>query len=392
MATSAEVRIALRLLALALALAIAAPVSAEPGVTDSEILIGCSTSLSGPLAFTGEQAARFGVDLYVKAVNDAGGIASRKIRTVYYDDGYSPEKALANTRTLVERDRVFAIVAPLGTTPVSATLLYLEHQRVPLIFPLQESPRTRGRKYVISGTMLADRQSRLIVDYLAGARKYQRLAVLYQTSDLGRQWLAALERDLARHDMKLVAVEGIKPGVMDVTAEIARLRAAKAQVTLLVLTPGAAAQALKERQKIGWTDTVMVTTGALTDERYLGLAAAAAEGVEGLSIWPDPFTSDRPGVRQYHDHLRRYFPKSDPSRYSLAGYFAAMLFVEGAKRAGRDLTRDGLIAALESVKAWDSGILPPLSIGADHETQKQGVWIRSEKSAFKALTDWLTAK
>ena len=149
---------------------------------------------------------------------------------------------------------------------------------------------------------------------------------------------------------------------------------------------------LIERRKIGWTNTLMVSTGPLTDERYLALAGDAAEGVEGLSLWPDPLLSDLAGVKRYREHMQKYFPKNGPNRYSIAGYFAAMLFTEGAKRAGRNLTRESLIAALESIKGYESGILPPLTIDADHETQKRGLWVRVEKGRFKPLTDWLKSE
>src|SRR5207249_2335457 len=118
---------------------------------------------------------------------------------------------------------------------------------------------------------------------------------------------------------------------------------ASPQVTFLVLTPGPGAQALKERQKIGWTDTVMVSSGPLTDEKYLGLAGDAAEGVEGLSLWPDPLTSDLPGVKAYRAAMQKYFDKNEPNRYSLSGYVAGMLFAE-------DLSiRCGGLAALSDV-------------------------------------------
>jgi branched-chain amino acid transport system substrate-binding protein len=177
-----------------------------------------------------------------------------------------------------------------------------------------------------------------------------------------------------------------------VSAQVAKLQAAKPEVTFLVLVPGPGAQALKERQKIGWADTIMVSTGPLTDERYLALAGDAAEGVEGLSLWPDPVSSDLPGVKLYREHMRRYFPQNEPNRYSMAGYFAAMLFAEGAKRAGRNLTRDSMMTALESFKGYESGILPPITIGRDHETQKQGFWVRVEKGSFKPMTDWLKSE
>src|SRR6266581_7714257 len=121
------------LLLLAFALS-ALPASAQPpGVSDTEIVIGGSNSFSGPLAFTGEQITKFGVDLYLRVVNDAGGIHGRKIRTVYYDDGYRPQNAVANTKKLVEQDRVFAIIIPQGSPPVVATLEYLEENKVPLL-------------------------------------------------------------------------------------------------------------------------------------------------------------------------------------------------------------------------------------------------------------------
>ena len=370
----------------------AAPAAAQPGVTDAEIVLGCSNSFSGPLAFTGEQATKFGVDLFFKALNESGGVHGRKVRTVYYDDGYRPQDAVANTRKLVEQDGIFAVIAPQGTPPVVATLEYLDTNKVPLLFPFQGSPIVRGRKYVFSGMTLYDRQSRMMIDYLVGQRKYKTFAALYQDDEYGKAFLQAFEKDLDRHKLKLVAAESVKRGVTDVSAQVAKLQAAKPEVTFLVLVPGPGAQALKERQKIGWTDTLMVSTGPLTDERYLSLAAEAAEGVEGLSLWPDPVTSDLPGVKLYREHMQRYFPKNEPNRYSIAGYFAGMLFAEGAKRAGRNLTRESMIASLESVKGFESGILPPITIGPDHETQKQGFWVRVEKGRFKQLTDWLKSE
>jgi branched-chain amino acid transport system substrate-binding protein len=385
--------IRLFLLASLAALMSAPEVAARTGVTDSEIVLGCSNSFSGPLAFTGEQATKYGVDLYVKVVNDAGGIHGRKIRTIYYDDGYRPQQAVANTKKLVEQDGIFAVIAPQGTPPVMATLEYLEEQRVPLLFPFQGSPVTRGRKTVFSGMTLYDRQSRMMVDYLAGPRKYRKFAALYQDDEYGKSFLAAFEKDLGRLQLKLVAAESLKRDVTDVSAQIAKLQAAKPEVLFLVLTPGPGAQALRERQKIGWTDVVMVSSGPLTDERYLSLAGDAAEGVEGLSLWPDPALSDLAGVKLYREHMQKHFPKNEVNRYSLSGYFAGVLFAEGARRAGRTLTRESLIAALESIKGFESGILPPITIGPDHETQKQGFWVRVEKSGrFKPLTDWLKSE
>jgi branched-chain amino acid transport system substrate-binding protein len=83
---------------------------------------------------------------------------------------------VANTKKLVEQDGVFAVIAPQGTAPVAATLGYLEERRVPLLFPFQGSPITRGKKYIFSGMTLYDRQSRMMIDYLVGQRKFKTFA------------------------------------------------------------------------------------------------------------------------------------------------------------------------------------------------------------------------
>ena len=206
------------LVPLALAVLAAVPARAQQGVTDAEVVLGCSNSFSGPLAFSGEQATKFGVDLYVKAVNDDGGVLGRSVRTVYYDDGYRPQEAVANTKKLVEQDGVFAIIAPQGTPPVVATLEYLEENKVPLLFPFQGSPITRARRYVFGGMTLYDRQSRMMIEYLVGQRKYRKLAALYQDDEYGKSFLAAFETDLGRHGLQLVAAESVKRGVTDVSA------------------------------------------------------------------------------------------------------------------------------------------------------------------------------
>src|SRR5207247_4510015 len=166
-----------------LMLAAAGPGAAQQGVTDAEIVLGCSNSFSGPLAYTGEQATRFGVDLYLKVVNDAGRINGRKVRTIYYDDGFKPQDAVANTRKLVEQDGVFAVIAPQGTAPSLAAMEFLEPNKVPLLFPYQGSPVTRGKKYVFSGMTLYDRQSKMMIDYLAEQRKLKTFAAIYQDDE-----------------------------------------------------------------------------------------------------------------------------------------------------------------------------------------------------------------
>ena len=92
----------------------------------------------------------------------------------------------------------------------------------------------------------------------------------------------------------------------------------------------------------------------------------------------------------YRDNKERF--KVDPNIGAVYGQVAADLTVTGLDRAGPDLTLENFVKGLESIKGYESGILPPLTIDADHETQKRGLWVRVEKGRFKPLTDWLKSE
>src|SRR2546427_655518 len=152
----------------------------------------------------------------------------------------------------IPKEDVMRLVASLVIALLmlaAAPLESLEENKVPLLFPFQGSPITRGKKYVFSGMTLYDRQSKMMIDYLVGQRKFKTFGVLYQDDDYGKAFLTAYEKDLARHNLKIAAAEPVKRGVTDVSAQIAKLRAASPQVTFLVLTPGPGAQDAPSRAR-----------------------------------------------------------------------------------------------------------------------------------------------
>ena len=138
----------------------------------------------------------------------------------------------------------------------------------------------------------------------------------------------------------------------------------------------------------------LVSAGPLTDEKYLNLPGAPAEGTIGLSLYPDPVKSMEPGVVAYRKALKQYAPQKDPNRYSLYGYLYAKLMMEGLKRAGQDLTREKFIDAMESIKNWDSGgIVPPISFSkTDHHAQTAAFIAELKTGKFHPITKWFDVK
>jgi len=384
----------LGILLLLFSIATATGLYAEVGVTDDSILVGCSNSFSGPLVYPGTQLVNNGLEAYFGYVNDRGGIHGRKILTQYYDDGYKPQNAVANTKRLVEQDKVFAILSSQGTPPVGATIKYLTQNKVPLLFPFYGDV-TPGEKYIINSFTRYPIQAELVVTWLVKVKGFKRIGILYQDDQYGYTFRDPGQKALERLGLKWAAAESYKRGATDLSAQAAKLRKANLDACLLVATPPPGAAFLKEAHKQGWQKTKIVSSGPLTDEKYINLSGGVGEGVWGLSLWPDPVNSNDPAVVEYREILAKYGKDRDkePNRYSLFGYFYAKLFVAGLQRAGRDLTRESYIAAIEGIKNWENGIIPPVSFSAtDHVAQDSGFMVEVQKGVFRPISGWITLK
>jgi len=332
-------------------IATATGVYAEVGVTDDSILVGCSNSFSGPLVYPGTQLVNNGLEGYFGYVNDRGGVHGRKIITQYYDDGYKPQNAVANTKRLVDQDKVLF-------TPYS-------------------------------------NQSELVVTWLVKVKGFKRIGILYQDDKYGYTFRDPAKKTLAKFGLKLIAAESYKRGAKDLSAQVVKLRKANLDACLLVATPPPGAAFLREAHKQGWKDTKIISSGPLTDEKYINLSGGVGEGIWGLSLWPDPVHSNDPAMVEYREIMEKYGKDRDktPNRYSLYGYFYAKLFVAGLQRAGRNLTRESYIAALEGIKDWENGITPPVSFSAtDHLAQNSGFMVEVQQGVFRPISGWITLK
>ncbi len=369
-------------------------ICAEVGVADDSILVGCSNSFSGPLVYPGTQLVNNGLEGFFGYINDRGGVHGRKIRTQYYDDGYKPQNAVANTKRLVEQDKVFAIVSSQGTGAVMATVKYLTQNKVPLIFPFQGVPIS-GEKTIFTSFTPYPNQSELVLTWLVKVKGFKRIGILYQDDKYGYTFRDPAKKTLAKFGLKLVAAESYKRGAKDLSAQVAKLRKANLDACLLVATPPPGAAFLREAHKQGWKDTKIISSGPLTDEKYINLSGGVGEGVWGLSLWPDPVNSDAPAVVEYREIMEKYGKDRDktPNRYSLYGYFYAKLFVAGLQRAGKNLTRESYIKALEGIKGWKNGITPAISFSAsDHLAQNSGFMVEVQKGVFRPISGWITLK
>src|SRR5665213_946771 len=290
--TSPVRKAAIGIFAAAFALAVTgstiAPVSAaDPGVSDTEIVLGGTHPYSGPASAYGNIGK--GIAAYFSYVNDKGGVNGRKIKYIDKDDGYSPPQAVQLVHQMVEQDHVFAIFDTLGTAVNTALRPYLNQQGVPHMF-VATGASTWGKdanKFPWTIGWQPDYQAEAILysqDILQNHPK-AKIAVLYQNDDYGEDYNAGLKRGLGKHyDMvvKSVSYETSDPSV---GSQIATLKASGADTFMIFATPKFAIQAMVLAAQQSWHPTIYLNNVSNAIP-YMQAAAKAGgpSAVYGVSI------------------------------------------------------------------------------------------------------------
>jgi len=360
----------------------------ERGVSPTTITFGIEDTVG---SFSSDEE-NLGFTLAFQEANAAGPIHGRTIAWKGYPrkGGDAATEAVANAKRLVEQDGVFALVNWGG--PQSMTLLtYTAEQKVPYLFPHTALVNSAGQRYLFTSFPRFEGEAAVMFPYVARERKLTRLGIVHDINAYGQLFLRELNARAAAAGYTVVGampIDAREPG--DVQAGVKRLVDAGATAIVMALYPAQARRVVEAKGALGWTGT-LVSTGPLTDEQYLNVPGNHANGALGFCYYPDPDLSTEPGVAAYRAALATYHPGRPRNRYSLYGYVYGRLIVEGLRRAGRDLTRERLIDALESVRNWDAGgTMPPVSFSAsDHHAQPAGFVCELENGRFKALSGWI---
>jgi branched-chain amino acid transport system substrate-binding protein len=345
---------------------------AVPGVTATEIKLGGTFPLSGPAAAFGTLGP--GAKAYFDYVNAHGKVHGRSIRFEIRDDRYEPAETIRITRELVQQDEVFAIFASVGTANNIATRPFLNQLRVPQLFVgdgssvlgkgFRRYPWTMAYlpSYIGEGAIYG----RNIVRTMPGAR----IAVLAENSPLGDDWLAGLRRGLAGK-ARIVRVQKHAPTDTDVRSQMAVLRSSRANVLMLLTTPQYVIQGFIELNKLNWRPRVFVSSISIEPSvmqiSRASTNARTTEGAISMAWLKDPtnprWSRDR-GVRLYRQIMRDHCPGCRVADvYHYAGMAFAFTMVDALRRAGRNLTREGLLRAATHLNERDNPfVLPGIAV------------------------------
>jgi branched-chain amino acid transport system substrate-binding protein len=339
--------------AVAAATAAARPL-ATPGVSSTEIKLGGSVPLSGEASLAGNVAR--GAEYYFKYVNDHGGVFGRKISYKYLDDGYDPGRAVQNTIRLVQQEQVFGMFSTLGTNNNLAIRKYLNDNGVPQLY-VAAGATTFGRDYrkypwTIGYIPSYSEEGKIYGRYILAKIKKPKIAVLYQDDDYGRDLLHGLQKGLAKKASAIVSKVGYDPTSSDVQGEVARLKAAKANVFMIFAFGKFSLQAFNAVARLSWHPQIFVNDVSSASTLMAIVPQTAANGSISIVFGKDPaaplWKRDK-GIRLFQSILRKYGSgvgsRDLKDGYYVAGMGAAYTMVDTLKKAGKNLTRQGVLRA-----------------------------------------------
>jgi len=337
-----------------------------PGVTATEIKLGQTQPYSGP-ASAFSVVGKVNV-AYMNMINEQGGINGRKINFISLDDGYSPPRAVEQTRKLIEEEQVLFLFGPLGTPTNSAIHKYVNAKGVPHVFLNTGATKWGDPKHfpwTIGWNLSYQNEAQIYAKYILDTKPDAKIAVLYQNDDYGKDYLKGLKDGLGDKAAKLIVAEASYE-VTDTTidSQIVSLQASGADTFVNITTPKFAAQAIRKVNDIGWKplhiiNNVSASVGSV-------LTPAGLDKSTGLiTAWfykdpVDPQWKNDAAMKEYLAWLKKYYPEGNPADiFNLVGYVQAQVLVQLLKQCGDNLTRESVMKQVTSIKDLQPGLLLP---------------------------------
>jgi len=337
--------------AVALALALSAPLALaqSQGVMKDEIVIGSIQDLSGPLAGFGKQD-RLGMMLRVDEVNEQGGINGRKLRLIVEDSGYDPRRAVLAAQKLVNQDKIFAMVAHIGTAQNMAAMPIQFEKNVINFFPITAAREMyepfHRLKYSFAATYYD--QIRHAAPKLAKEKGAKKVCSVYQDDEFGLEVLRGAEAGLKTIGMQLAEKTSYKRGATDFSSQVARMKSAGCDMVVLGTIIRETIGVIGESRKTGFNPVFLGSSASYTDLIHK-LGGKAMDGLYATMTVQQPYLdeSSQP-IRFWANKYKTKF-NEDPTVFSVYGYLAVDAFIRAATKAGPNLTTDSFIKAMDTM-------------------------------------------
>lgn len=284
---------------------------------------------------------RQGLQAAFAEANERGGVHGRRIELLTLDDGYEPDRAISNTRQLIEQDEVFALIGAVGTPTSKATQPLAKEAGVPFIGPFTGAGFLRDplNEHVVNVRGTYDQETEAWIQHLTEDLDSQRIAILYQDDSFGRAGLSGVQKALDKRGLSLVAEGTYARNSIAVKTALLKIRKAKPDAVVMVGSYQPIAQFVKLARKVR-LDTRFVTISFVGSKALAAELGKAGEGVVVTQVVPFHEDDSIPLVDSYHKALAKLDASAESGFVSLEGYLVGRLFIEALERSGPLLDRD----------------------------------------------------
>jgi ABC-type branched-subunit amino acid transport system substrate-binding protein len=376
-------------LGLSILLAVTSPIHAttdEVGVSSDTILFGQAAALEGPSSALG-QGMRQGILAAFAEVNAKGGVHGRKLELISRDDGYDPDRSIAETTRLIEQDKVFALIGAVGTPTTTATVPIAKAKNVPFIGPFTGAGFLRAPDLhnVVNIRASYGAEAEAWIKHLTEDRHIRSIAIFYQDDSYGRDGLAGVMLALKKRGMELTAESTFERNTKAVGSAMHTLKRAEPEAVVMVGTYGPCAEFIRLARKSGFNPVFVNISfvGANALAKELG---PDGQGVIVSQVVPFPWDASVKVVADYQAAEKALDPNSKPDFISLEGYLSGRLVAAALEIAGPNPTRTGLLQVINDVGQFDiSGNIITFGKKADDIPAKVFLTVIQPDGTFKPV-------
>jgi ABC-type branched-subunit amino acid transport system substrate-binding protein len=321
-----------------------------------------SNGQTGPISELGLMM-KDGATVYFNKVNAAGGVQGHKIKLLVYDDVYKAPIVVANTRKLIEQEKVFALFGYIGSGNSAAIVPIVTRTGVPYLFPLTgaEIIRNPVNKYIFNLRASYADEIEVMVERLTEDLKITKIGIFFQNDAMGDAGRSGVVRALRKRDMKLAGEGTFLHDTVEIDEALEALVKASPEAVVMACTYKPCAAFLKKARAHGFNPKfLLISSGTLP---LIHEAGKDADGLFVTQIVPNPTDSPLPIVKEYLADIKA--AGLSPNPVSLESYVDARVLVEALKKTA-PLTREAFISTLESLK-MDAGGLKVTFSPTDHQ-------------------------
>jgi len=333
-----------------------------PGVTATELRIGSTAALSGPVSLLGTiarcQAA------YFDMVNEAGGVGGRKIKFIYYDDA---AKTVEQVRRLIESDEVAFLFSTLGTAPNSSIAKYVNAKKIPHLFLTTNGDKWGDYEtypWSMAFAPSARTEAKIFATHALTEMPNTKFALLYANDDFGKDFVNGLRDvlgDRYSSTVQAISYENTDPTV---DSQIVALRAGNADVLITGATAKFGAQSIRKVSDIGWKVKHYVTSGASSvSSSIMPAGPERAKGIITSAFTKDPTDpawAGDPAVKTYFAFMAKYFPTGNPEDlFNAYAFTVSNVMRHVLEQCKGDFRRETIMREANSIKDLDVPLLLP---------------------------------